>query len=253
MLKYENQSMIASTKKQILVVEDDIQMSKFIQLRLENMGYEVVGDAVNCTQALERSRKLKPDLIIMDIMLEGRDDGIDTAQKIIAQQQIPIIYLTAHEDEALFERAKITEPFGYLIKPFNDRDLRIVLETSFYHSAEELRVKQALQDVRNIINASVDIMITYDLEGNIIEFNAVAEQAFSLKRNLARKRSITTLLKTQADQTILLDGDPKAIIKHEQVNFIDGEGVAFSQGIVITPLLDTERKLLGRLLESRPD
>ncbi len=252
MLKYEDQSLLTSSKKRILIVEDDIQMSKFIQFKLDYMGYEVVGDAINCKQALERSRMLKPDLILMDIMLEGSEDGIETAQQIIDQQHVPIIYLTAHEDEVLFERAKITEPFGFLIKPFNDRDLRIVLETSFYRHAQDKRIKKALRDVRAIINSSVFIMITYDLEGHIIEFNKMAEQTFGLKRKVAKKRLITSLLNNQAESTILLDGDPLAVHQHEEVSFRNEEENDINCLVVLSPLQDAENQLLGRLLVARP-
>jgi len=245
--------LIASSKKRILVVEDDIQMSKFIQFKLNYMGYEVAGTAVNCNQALERSRTLNPDLILMDIMLEGTNDGIETAQQIIAQQRVPIIYLTAHEDEALFDRAKITEPFGYLIKPFNDRDLRIVLEASFYRHEQDKRIHRALQDVRNVLNSSLDMMITFDYEGHIIEFNRVAEVLFGLKRSTARKLSIASLLKSQKDSSMVLDGDIAAIHKHKEIVFMDVDGNDISREIVLTPLKNNDGKLLGRLLVARTE
>ncbi|MEA3285974.1 MAG: response regulator [Candidatus Marinimicrobia bacterium] len=252
MLKYDDQSIVNSSKKRILVVEDDIQMSKFIQFKLDYLGYEVVGDAVNCEQALQRSQMLKPDLVLMDIMLKGSEDGIETAQKIIDLQHVPIIYLTAHEDEILFDRAKITEPFGYLIKPFNDRDLRIVIETSLYRHAQDKRIKKALQDVRNIINSTIFIMITYDLEGHIIEFNKKAEDIFGLKRKLAKKRLITTLLNDQADGTVLLDGDPLAICQHEEVSFKDETGNAFLCLVILSPLQGSDDSIQGRLLVAQP-
>ena len=198
MLRYEDQSIIGESQKRILVVEDDIQMSKFIQYKLDYLGYDVVGEARNSDDALDRSQLLEPDLILMDIMLDGTDDGIETAQRIKDNLHVPIVYLTAHEDDFLFERAKITEPFGYLIKPFNDRDLRIVLETSLYRHEQDKRVKKALQDVRNVLDSSVDIMITFNLEGGIIEFNRRAVEAFGLKRRVAKKRSITVFLDNNA-------------------------------------------------------
>ena len=247
-LTFEDQSLIASSRKRILVVEDDIQMSKFIQFKLNYLGYEVAGSATNCSDAMSRAFTLRPDLILMDIMLDGGDDGIETAQKIIDRQHVPIIYLTAHEDDALFERAKITEPFGYLIKPFNDRDLRIVIETSLFRHEQEKRIKQALQDVRNVLDSSVDIMITYDLEGHIIEFNRRAVDAFGLKRRIATKLSILALLADTEDRCILLDGDPQAIHEHEQIRFSDHEGQSFHADLVLSPLRDQHDRILGRLL-----
>ena len=250
MLRYEGQTLIDSQKKRILVVEDDIQMAKFIQFKLNYMGYEVAGNATNSTEALERAGMLKPDLILMDIMLEGSSDGIETAQKIVAQQHVPIIYLTAHEDEVLFERAKITEPFGYLIKPFNDRDLRIVLETSLYRHEQDKRMLKALEDIRNVLNSSLDMMVTFDFEGQIIEFNTAAEDLFGLKRSVARKISIASLLKNEDDISLLLDGDPEATHRHEVLAFTDVEGNLCQRKIVLTPLKNSDEKLLGRLLVS---
>ncbi len=236
------------SKKRILVVEDDLRMAKFIQFKLNYMGYEVVGTAVNCIEALERANMLKPDLILMDIMLEGSSDGIVTAQKIKEQQFLPIIYLTAYEDEDLFNRAKITEPYGYLIKPFNDRDLRIVLETTFYKYGHDKRIQKASQEVRDVLNSSLNIMITFDFDGHIFEFNKAAEQEFNLERTVVQKLSIQTLLNSVDDSAVLLEGDPEAIYKHGQISFSDGDGKQFDRQIVITPLKDSEGKTKGRLL-----
>ncbi len=251
MLKDEGLGVTDSTKKRILVVEDDIQMVKFIQFKLNYMGYEVAGTADNCDQALERARMLQPDLILMDIMLEGSSDGIETAQKIVETQHVPIIYLTAHEDEELFERAKITEPFGYLIKPFNDRDLRIVIETSLHRHEQDKHVQKALQDVRDVLNSALDIMITFDFQGHIIEFNTAAERVFGLKRELARQESMLTLLRRAEDISEMLDGDPEATYRHNNLPFMDVEGKAFKRQILITPLKDSTGAVNGRLLVAR--
>ncbi len=244
---------MSTSKKRILVVEDDIQMAKFIQFKLNYMGYEVAGNAVNCAEAVERATMLKPDLILMDIMLEGTSDGIETAQMIVAQQHVPIIYLTAHEDEVLFERAKITEPFGYLIKPFNDRDLRIVLETSLYRHEQDKRIQKVLADVRDVLDSSLDMMITCDFDGNIIEFNKAAEQTFGLKREAARAHSIQTLLADSSQGETLLDRNSGVVHRLEQFKFVDDSGKAFLKEVVVTPLQDSSGNTKGRLLVARSD
>ena len=240
-----------TTRKRILVVEDDPQMSKFIQFKLNYLGYEVVGEAANGEDAQTRASMLKPDLILMDIMLDGAEDGIETALKISARQNVPIVYLTAHEDEALFERAKITEPFGYLIKPFNDRDLRIVLETSLYRHEQDQIIKRVLQDVRNVLDSSVDIMITYNLQGHIIEFNRRAVEAFGLKRQAAKKHLISDFVCEDSAASILLDGDFEAVHLHEKICFLDNSGQRFDTELVLSPLRDPRRRVEGRLLVAR--
>ena len=139
----------------ILIVEDDPQMAKFISFKLGYLGYEVAGIASNESMAIELAKELHPDLILMDIILDNDDDGIETANKILAFTDVPIVYLTAQEDDAVFERAKITKPFGYLLKPFNDRDLNLVVETATYRQDQKIKLDRALEDARSIINSSL--------------------------------------------------------------------------------------------------
>jgi len=242
-----------SHRKRVMVVEDDIQMSKFIQHKLDFLGYEVAGNASNCQQALQLSGRVKPELILMDIMLDGEDDGISTARQIVEKQHVPIVYLTAHEDEVLFQRAQITEPFGYLIKPFNDRDLKIVIETALYRHEQDLRLRKALQEVRDIVNSSVDMMISYDLEGRILEFNKVAEAAFAIKRRAARQLMVSDLVMDDLSRSVLLDGDPSGVYQHERLNFKDHDDHPFEKEVVVSPLQDLNGKIKGRLLVGRAD
>ena len=196
---------------------------------------------------------LKPDLILMDIMLDGEKDGIETALLIAEQQHVPIIYLTAHEDQELFDRAKITEPFGYLIKPFNDRDLRIVLDTSLYRHEQDKRVQKALVDVRNVLDSALDMMITFDLDGQIIEFNSAAEMVLGLKKHIAKKLSIEMLLHNEADKAIILGGDPEATIKNKKISFVDADEQIFEREIILTPVKAIEGGVQGRLLVARTE
>jgi len=238
-------------RKRILVVEDDPQMSKFIQFKLNYLGYEVVGEASNGEDALDRASLLRPDLILMDIMLEGDDDGIETARKIMARQHLPIVYLTAHEDEALFERAKITEPFGYLIKPFNDRDLRIVMETSLYHHQQAKLIKKSLQNVRNMLDSSADLIIACDAAGHILDFNRRAAQALGLKKGQARDRTIRDFLHDGAIQNTVLAGDPQSVHDLKQARLTDQWGNPFAVDLVVSPLKDDTGAVTGRLLVAR--
>ncbi|MCD6162938.1 MAG: response regulator [candidate division Zixibacteria bacterium] len=117
---------------QILVVEDESIVAKNIQNRLESMGYTVPAIASTGKEAMQIALETMPDLLLMDINLKGEIDGIETARRINDQLDIPVVYLTAYADENTISRAKNTEPFGYLTKPFDARELRATIEMAIY-------------------------------------------------------------------------------------------------------------------------
>jgi CheY-like chemotaxis protein len=110
-------------KRRILIVEDEAVTSVMLEKTLKELGYEVVGSAFDGAEAINLARDKKPDIILMDIRIQGEIDGIETAKRIYQQYKIPIIYLTAHSDDDTIRRAVESGPFGYLIKPFKEREL----------------------------------------------------------------------------------------------------------------------------------
>ncbi|MCL4294915.1 MAG: EAL domain-containing protein [Anaerolineae bacterium] len=127
---------------QILLVEDENLIALDLTHRLTNLGYKVVGWVPSGEEAVVLAAKLSPDLILMDIKLKGRIDGIEAAEQIKAQQDIPIIYLTAFVDKATIQRAKITVPFGYLVKPVDERELSTIIEMALHKHLLEQQLKQ---------------------------------------------------------------------------------------------------------------
>lgn len=118
--------------KRILIVEDETIVAMTIEDALQEMGYSVVGTVSTAEDAIKMAGDARPDLILMDIRIQGEKDGIAAAEEITAQYHIPIIYLTAHADEKTFKRAMKTQPYGYLIKPFRDRELHSTIEIALY-------------------------------------------------------------------------------------------------------------------------
>ena len=114
--------------RKILIVEDEGLIAFDLQRRLERAGYSVVGPAETMEEALEAVAALRPDLAMMDIRIKGNHDGIDTANLLSREFDIPIIYVTAHGDDETLERARLAEPFGYIVKPFVDIDFRAEIE-----------------------------------------------------------------------------------------------------------------------------
>ncbi|WP_321506552.1 response regulator [uncultured Methanoregula sp.] len=126
----------------VFIVEDEAIVANDIKETLKSLGYTVPGIAKSGELALEKIPAILPDLILMDIHLAGKMDGIEAAGKINVLYDIPVIYLTAYADKSLLERAKITEPYGYVIKPYDERELHSVIEMAIYKHKIEREIKK---------------------------------------------------------------------------------------------------------------
>jgi DNA-binding LytR/AlgR family response regulator len=130
------------SKIKVLVVEDESIVSKDIQQSLERLGYKIAESAATGEKAIELARDNHPDIVLMDIMLKNDMSGIEAAAVIREELRIPVIYLTAYADEATLAKAKISEPYGYIIKPFKEVDLHTSIEMALYKNKKELEVEQ---------------------------------------------------------------------------------------------------------------
>ena len=152
----------------VLVVEDERIISEDIKKRLQKLGYSVPSIARSGEEAVHKARVLRPDLVLMDIVLEGEMDGIEAAAHIKSLCEIPIVYLTAYADQKTLERAKITEPYGYILKPFDDRDLHITIDIGLHkHRMErklretEERLRKTLEDTIRALASAVELRDPY--------------------------------------------------------------------------------------------
>ncbi|TFG64965.1 MAG: response regulator [Spirochaetales bacterium] len=130
-------------KIRILIVEDEIITAKNLEYKLSYQDYEVVGIVSSGEEALEAARKHRPDLILMDISLKGSMDGITTASRIKMELDVPVIYMTAYVDDSTINRARLTAPFGYIVKPFQIRELRSNIEMAMYKHGLEAKLKES--------------------------------------------------------------------------------------------------------------
>ena len=119
-------------KTTILIVEDEAIIAADLAGKLHFLGYEVVGIEATGEKAVELAMSLRPQVVLLDIWLKGEMDGIETARKIRRQLDIPVIYLTAHTDPATLERAKLTDPYGFILKPFEEREISTTIEMALY-------------------------------------------------------------------------------------------------------------------------
>jgi CheY-like chemotaxis protein len=117
-----------SLRVKILVVEDDMIICEDLRMSLKKIGYELIDMVASGEDALDKAEEHKPDLILMDIVLKGRLNGIETADMVRSRFDIPVVFLTAYADKITLERAKSTKPYGYIFKPFDDNELAAVIE-----------------------------------------------------------------------------------------------------------------------------
>jgi PAS domain S-box-containing protein len=181
------------TDARILVVEDERIVGKDIERRLKDLGYRVAGVVSTGEKTIEKVKESVPDLILMDIRLKGAMDGIETAEVIRNEFDIPVVYLTAYADEATLDRAKVTEPFGYILKPFNERDLHSTIEMALYKHKMEKRLTEKEAWLSTTLRSIGDGVITTDVAGVVNFLNPAAETLTGLDQEDALGRKFNDL------------------------------------------------------------
>ncbi|MFA4924189.1 MAG: ATP-binding protein [Ignavibacteriaceae bacterium] len=186
-------STIAERPK-ILVVEDESIVALHIRSSLKHLGYDIFDIVSSGEQALKVIEHAKPDLTLMDIQLNGSMDGIETAEILFKQHQIPVIYLTAFADESTIARAKSTEPYGYIIKPFEEKDLRGALEMALYKNKIENKLRESEERYNSLFYQSLSLVFLHDFEGNFIDVNQVCVNLFGYQKDEILKMNISDVL-----------------------------------------------------------
>ncbi|MCE5215336.1 MAG: PAS domain S-box protein, partial [Methanobacterium sp.] len=183
-------------KSRILIVEDEATEAMNFEKLLKSFGYEVVGIASTGEDAIKMAIEQEPDLVLMDIVLKGEVDGIEAAAKIKEDFNIPVVYLTAHPEQSVIDRAKLTIPYGYLIKPVNQTDLKIAIELALYKYQIENEIRYNENRYRSLFNYMSSGVAVYKAIGNgedfiIIDFNEAAENIESMKREEIIGKKVT--------------------------------------------------------------
>lgn len=158
----------------IMIVEDERIVAKDLQFRLQGLGYQVAAMASEGHDAIAQATSARPSLVLMDIRLENGMDGIEVAEQIRNQLDIPVVFLTAYADQATLARAKITEPFGYILKPFEERELQSTIEIALYRHKAEQRLRDSERRYRSLVDNSQGLIWTHDLDGRLLSINPAA-------------------------------------------------------------------------------
>lgn len=182
----------------ILVVEDEVLVARDIQARLSRMGYEVVGTAGKGEEAVSMALEHDPDLVLMDINLRGDMDGIEAAIKINNAKSIPVIFCTAYSNDEVLERAKITSPFGYVLKPFDNRELEINIEIALFKHNVERDLAVTKMNLDATLNNVSDGVVAADADGKIFLINPTAEKVAGLENGRGLGKRLDEVLQLEA-------------------------------------------------------
>jgi signal transduction histidine kinase len=161
----------------ILIVEDELIAAESLALDLSRLGYQIIGIVDSGDKVRQLIEIQQPDLILMDIMLKGAEDGINIAENIRENYQIPVIYLTAYADSKTLERAKQTSPYGYLVKPYKSPDLTTTIEIALQKAKDDQKIQQLLakQEELNELKTNAIAMVSHDLKSPLTSILGTSE------------------------------------------------------------------------------
>jgi putative nucleotidyltransferase with HDIG domain len=209
----------------ILIVENERIIAEDIKRTLQNLDYAVCSIVTSGDEAIKKAEQDNPDLILMDIVLQGEISGIEAAEQIHTRFNIPIIYLTAYADAKTLERAKITEPFGYITKPFDEKELYSTIEIALYKNQTEKKLQESKARLQNIINNNADGIIIVDRKGIVRFANPAVETIFGRKKEeLVGELFGSPLVSNEITELDIVGKDGKAVVVEMRIAKIKWEG-----------------------------
>ena len=180
-------------KSRLLIVEDEAIVARDIEDVLKRLGYDVCCSVSSGEEAVEKARSFLPDLILMDIFLKGEKDGIQATEEIQGRYEIPVVYLTSYADSLTLERAKCTAPYGYLLKPFQERDLKSAVEIALCKSRSEKILREKERVFSATLFSLAEGVITADPQGNVLFLNDFAEKLLQIPFEKAKGKRLSSL------------------------------------------------------------
>jgi len=247
------------THARILIVEDDRVVARDIAQQMTRAGHTVIGITARGEDALPLAAATAPDLILMDVRLEGELDGVDTARLLRENFDLPVVFLTAYADEETIRRATITEPFGYVLKPFDDAQLHTVVAMALYKHGAERRLRESEQRYAVTLSSIGDAVIATSRDSRINFINPVAEMLTGWARDEAMGRPLTDVFRVINETTRAPVEDPVAAVlsagtivglaNHTLLLARDGREIAIDDSG--SPIVDDRGAILGVVLVFR--
>ncbi|MEH1931886.1 GGDEF domain-containing response regulator [Nostoc sp.] len=244
------------SKVNILIVEDEFIVAMDIRNRLQKFGYTVFGLVDSGEEAIEKAADDSLDLVLMDIILKGKMDGIEAAEVIYNNFNIPVIYLTVDDDETTLARAKVTEAFGYIIKPFKEKELKFNIEITLSKHRMETKLKQSEQWLNTVLKSIGDGVITSDALGTVTFMNPVAEVITGWKYSDAFGKEATEVFNIAHEKTrIKIENLIKQVLESgvtvhlpEETILITKNGAEIPIDDSIAPIKDDDGNITGAVL-----
>ncbi|MCP4660515.1 MAG: PAS domain S-box protein [bacterium] len=186
-------------RPQILIVEDEPMVAELLEERLKMLGYDVAASVRTGEEAVEKVGELAPDLVLMDVVLAGEMDGVEAAAAIHERHDLPVVFVTGYADDETLRRAQLTEPLGYLLKPFENRELHAALTVSLTRHRMERRLKEREQWLAATLNCIASGVIATDSSQRITFMNKIAENLTGWGRDQAQGRDVVEVLDISAE------------------------------------------------------
>ena len=246
-------------KGKILVVEDEAIVALGIQSNLERLGYEVAGRASTGREALALAEASRPDLVLMDVMLDGSGmDGIDTARELRERFNLPVVYLSAATDEKTLERAKRTDPFGYITKPFKDHELSLAIEVALYKSRTEAQLQESEQLLSTTLGSLAEAVVATDTESRVTYMNPAAAAMLGVEPEQTLGLEVAAVFTILEQDTRLPITGLEEICSPrgahpmcEDMLLVTPAGLEMPVGLSVSPMLGSRGDFRGRVLVLR--
>lgn len=247
-------------RPQILVVEDESIVAEDMKAMLEGFGYAVPAIAFSGEEAVRKVIETRPDLVLMDIVLKGQMSGVEAVERIRSRCNIPVVYVTAYADATTVQRAKVTEPFGYILKPFDAREVQTTIEIALYKHGMDKKLRASERWLGTTLRSLGDAVMATDTQGRITFMNPHAEvlTGWTQAEAVGRHATEVLLIRYESSQsraenpiaTVLQEGRARELADHNLV-LVAKDGTERPIEDSAVPIKDDQDSLIGSVLVFR--
>ena len=235
------------SRRRVLIVEDEQLVAVSLAELLRSLGYDVSDVVATAEEAVDRVRSQPPDIVLMDIVLRGRMDGIEAAVRIRTELDLPVVFLTGHADGATLERAKAAQPYGYVVKPFDDREVHTAIEIALYKHTMDSALRQREAWLSAVLQSIGDAVIATDAQGRVELMNPIAEALTEWSAAEARGRPVTEVFRVVNEVTRApVENPAETALSSGQVVGLANESVVLGRHGRETPVDDSAAPVRDR-------